>query len=330
MKKDHLKYLVCPDCKTDLNLHLVNNFVNNSVESGVLQCSNCKSKYDIVRHIPRFVSSDNYAKGFGLEWNKHARTQYDSYSGANVSEKRFFQETKWQRDLSGQIILEVGSGSGRFTEQVASTGAMVVSMDYSDAVNANYASNGTRDNVLIVQADLYRMPFLKGFFDKLFCIGVLQHTPDVRKSFMQLSRYIKKGGDLAIDVYCKRNFFLQLLVSKYWVRPFTKRLNPEILYKIVSRYVTLMWPVAKIVNKLPYGRHLNLNLLLIVDYRGVYDLKDKILKEWAILDTFDMLSPAYDSPQTIEEVKQWFHDAHMDNIDVHYGYNGIEGRGKKL
>ena len=329
MKKDHLKYLVCPVCKTDLNLHLVHNTVNNSIESGILHCSNCKSQYNIVRHIPRFVSSDNYASGFGLEWSKHAQTQYDSYSGANVSEKRFFEETKWQKDLSGQIILEVGSGSGRFTEQVASTGAMVVSMDYSYAVDANYASNGRKDNVLIVQADLYNMPFRLDFFDKLFCFGVLQHTPDVRKSFMELPRYIKKGGDLAIDVYCKSSFFKQLLVSKYWVRPFTKRLNPEILYKITSRYVTLMWPVAKIINKLPYGRHINW-MLLIADYGGVYDLKDNILKEWAILDTFDMLSPAYDSPQTIDKVRQWFHDARMNNIYVHYGHNGIEGKGKKL
>lgn len=62
---------------------------------------------------------------------------------------------------------------------------------------------------------------------------------------------------------------------------------------------------------------------------GVFDLKEDILKEWAILDTFDMLSPTYDKPQTIETVKQWFNDADLSNIDVHYGYNGIEGRGKR-
>ncbi|MCX6266797.1 MAG: class I SAM-dependent methyltransferase [Bacteroidetes bacterium] len=306
MFKDHLKYLVCPKCRTKL----------------------FKSEFEIVRHIPRFVSSDNYAGGFGLEWNKHARTQYDSYSGSNVSEKRFFEETKWPKELPGEIILEVGSGSGRFTEHAASTRAMVISLDYSYAVDANFASNGAKSNVLIVQADIYNMPFQYGSFDKLFCFGVLQHTPLPGKSFMELPQYLKTGGSLVIDVYVKKHFSRQLLNSKYWIRPFTKRLNPEILYDITSKYVNFMWPLARLFNKLSYGRNLNW-FLMIADYGGKFTLPDNILREWAILDTFDMLSPAYDYPQTLETVNQWFHDAHMTFVEVHYGYNGIEARGRK-
>lgn len=33
---------------------------------------------------------ENYASGFGLDWTKHARTQYDSYSGIRASEQRFY------------------------------------------------------------------------------------------------------------------------------------------------------------------------------------------------------------------------------------------------
>src|SRR5439155_25559775 len=145
------------------------------VETGTLRCTACRQEYPILRFIPRFVPLENYASSFGFEWIKHARTQYDSASGASVSETRFFNETKWPRQMPGEAILEVGSGSGRFTEQAASTGAMVVSLDYSYAVEANYASNGARDNVLIVQGNLYQMPFRKSFFDRLLCIGVLQH-----------------------------------------------------------------------------------------------------------------------------------------------------------
>jgi SAM-dependent methyltransferase len=328
MKEGHLKFLNCPECKSDLKLLEVKINDNDSIESGKLQCLNCKLNYPIIRHIPRFVPLENYASGFGLEWSKHARTQYDSYSGVNVSEKRFFEETKWPRDLAGQIILEVGSGSGRFTEHAASTGAMVFSTDYSYAVEANYASNGKKNNVFIVQADIYKMPFRENIFDKLFCFGVLQHTPDVREAFLQLPRYLKSGGDIAVDVYLKRNNLKRFLITKYWVRPFTKRMNPKILYKITSNYVNIMWPLSKLIHKIPYGRQINW-ALLVADYRGVFDLKEDILKEWAILDTFDMLSPTYDKPQTIETVKQWFNDADLSTIDVHYGYNGIEGRGKR-
>jgi hypothetical protein len=61
----------------------------------------------------------------------------------------------------------------------------------------------------------------------------------------------------------------------------------------------------------------------------MYKLSEEMLKEWAILDTFDMLSPAYDSPQFIETVQKWFKNANLCDVDVHYGYTGIGGRGKK-
>jgi hypothetical protein len=35
----------------------------------------------VVDEIPRFVSPDNYATFFGYQWNIHAKTQLDSYTG---------------------------------------------------------------------------------------------------------------------------------------------------------------------------------------------------------------------------------------------------------
>ena len=88
-----------------------------------------------------------------------------------------------------------------------------------------------------------------------------------------------------------------------------------------------MWPLARFISKLPFGLQINW-FLLIADYRGVYDFPDETLKQWAILDTYDMLAPAYDIPQTLDTFRSWFEEAGLVDIDVHYGYNGIEGRGK--
>lgn len=328
MKQEHIKYLACPSCAGALTVIKVERGQKGLIEDGQLQCCDCNATFDIVRHIPRFVPAKNYAASFGFEWNRHARTQYDSYTGTNISEERFFQETKWPRDLRGQTILEVGSGSGRFTEQAASTGAMVVSLDYSSAVDANYSSNGRKDNVLVVHGDIYSMPFKTNVFDKLFCIGVLQHTPDPEQAFLCLPKYLKPGGSLAIDSY-RHGWWRYLVVTKYWVRPITKRLPPETLYTWCERYINLMWPLARWINKLPKGRYIN-HTLLIADYRGVYPLSEAILKEWAMLDTFDCLSPAYDKPKSLREVKEWFAKAGLENVEVHRGYYGnIEGRGTK-
>lgn len=333
MRKEHLKFLICPDCKGELRFASIEAEHGDFIETGTLACGKCCQSFPILKFIPRFVPVENYASGFGLEWTKHARTQYDSYTGSKVSETRFFNETKWPRQMPGQIILEAGSGSGRFTELAAATGAMVISLDFSYAVEANYASNGKKPNVLIVQADIYKMPFRENAFDKLFCFGVLQHTPDPAKAFAALPAFLKPGGALVVDVYKRndslRGYLGKLVSTKYFVRPFTRRMEPEKLYDRCKTYVNFMWPIARVLNKIPkVGCWLNWRLM-IADYRGIHNLSDEMLKEWAILDTFDMTSPRYDSPQTKETLENWFHTANLANVDVHFGYNGIEGRGVK-
>jgi SAM-dependent methyltransferase len=231
--------------------------------------------------------------------------------------------------LSSEIVLEAGSGSGRFTKHVAETGAMVVSFDYSDAVKANYQSNGNLDNVLIVQADIFNMPFEDDFFDKVMCIGVLQHTPNPRNAFSSLVQAVKPGGAITVDNYIKDigRYWLQ---PKYWVRPFTKNIDPEKLYPRLKAYVDFMWPLARLIRKIPViGPTINWKLL-IADYsRELPDADEATLKEWAYLDTFDMLSPAYDYPVTVSTFRKWFEEEGLQQIEVHKGYNGVEGRGRK-
>ena len=323
MREHFIKYLFCPECREDLQL-VISEKEDDKIKTGDLKCSSCNLVFPIINFIPRFVPVENYATSFGLQWNIHSKTQYDDYSSKDVSKERFFNETKWSSDLEGEIILEVGSGSGRFTGHAASTKAMVISMDYSFAVEANYKSNGDKENVFIVQGDIYKMPFRRNYFDKLFCIGVLQHTPDPHKSFMSLPQFLKKDGKLVIDMYKK--MLRTLINTKYWVRPFTKDIEPQKLYNGVVKYINFMWPFFKIVSKIPkIGRQINWQFL-IPDYTK-YGLKGEALKEWAILDCYDMLSPQYDYPQSLRTMKKWFEEAKLKDIDVHYGYNGIEGRG---
>lgn len=327
MREADVKYLVCPGCQGNLIISSVASHNGKELTSGHLRCVNCEAGYPIVGGIPRFVPLGNYAASFGLEWNIHAKTQYDSYSGLKISETRFFEETRWPRDLAGQTILEVGSGSGRFTEQAASTGAFVVSMDYSNAVEANYQSHRNRKNVLIVQADIYQMPFRRNFFDKLFCIGVLQHTPDIKKAFLSLPPMLCKGGELVIDVYNK-SFFYVYFQPKYYIRPFIQNIKSERLYHQTKRWIDLWWPLCCLIRKIPVaGPSFNSRVLGIADCTAL-GLNKEQLKQWAYLDTFDSFSPRYDFPQKINSVRSWFQEAGLHDVNVKYGYNGIEGKGK--
>jgi ubiquinone/menaquinone biosynthesis C-methylase UbiE len=322
---EHASLLRCPASGEKLEC-IPDVVVDGRIKTGVLRSTS--NSYPIVDYIPRFAGSDNYTENFGLEWTLHRRTQYDGTSGHGLSRERFVNETKWPERLTGEIILEVGSGSGRFTEHALETGATVVSFDYSVAVEANYKSNGSHPNLLLVQASVYEMPFAKQSFDRAFCFGVLQHTPDPLKAFQSITPMIKPGGSLAADVYIK-NFARYVLPFKYWVRPLTKGMAPQKLYPIVRRYVDMMWPLAGLIRRIPkIGPSLNWKLL-IGDYsQHLTDADDATLKQWAYLDTFDMLSPQYDYPQTVSTFRRWFMESGYSDIDVRTGYNGVEGRGR--
>jgi SAM-dependent methyltransferase len=327
MNPKYLSLLRCP--RTNAALELRNEIITNGrIQEGMLVETVSGNQYPIVNFIPRFVPLENYASGFGFQWNMHNRTQYDDTSKFNTSAHRFEKETKWGSQLNSEFILEAGSGSGRFTKEALKTGATVISFDYSSAVEANYKSNGHHENVFIVQASIFEIPFEKNF-DKVFCFGVLQHTPDPEGAFLNLPRYLKPGGKLASDVYVK-NLTKWVLQPKYWVRPFTKGRNPKMLYSRIVQYVDFMWPVATLIRKIPkIGPSINWKLILPDYSRELPNASDATLKEWTYLDAMDMLSPMFDLPQTLGTFKGWHQKAGLVDIDVHYGFNGIEGRGTK-
>jgi SAM-dependent methyltransferase len=229
--------------------------------------------------------------------------------------------------MDNEIILEVGSGAGRFTEQAISTGAMVTSIDSSQAVDVNYELNGSSSNLLLVQGDIFAMPFPKDFADRLFCFGVLQHTPDPSGAFVQLVDHLKPGGHLSIDVYRRVPGLKSLFFTKYWARVISTRVPPQRLYAFCDRYTRLMWPLTGKLNKLNPALSM---LLLVADYRGVYPLSNASYLDWAILDTFDMLSPKYDQPQSFDTVRRWFQEGGFRDIEIRATYGKIDARGIKL
>lgn len=282
-------------------------------------------KPTMVRGIPRFVPSEEYASSFGLQWTRHAKAQLDSYTGMPISRTRLFAVTRWPERMEGERILEVGCGAGRFTEVLATTGAEVWSFDLSQAVEANHTNHGHLPSVHVFQASITDLPFAPGQFDRVLCLGVLQHTPDPAASFRALAAQVRPGGALAVDVY--RKDLAALLQWKYALRPITKRVPAERLYHAVAATVPRLLPIARMARRVAGRAGARLVPVATYDHLG---LPQDVAREWAILDTFDMYSPAHDHPQTLATVRRWFNDAGFTEVVVAKGANGIVGRGRKL
>ena len=304
----------------------ISELVNDKIKEGVLIEPVSGIQYPIVNYIPRFVPVENYASSFGFQWNLHWQTQQDQYAKTNLSGNRFARETKWDKNLENEVMLEAGCGAGRFTKHALDTKAMVVSFDYSLAVDANYKVNGSHENLLLLQADIFNMPFKENFFDKAFCFGVLQHTPDPEKAFLTLVQHIRPGGQVASDVYLKswKNYFH----VKPYVRPFVKNLSPAALYKFTKKYVNFFWPLARLARSSKFGQKL-ISRVIAERSEHLGKVPDELIREWTYLDTFDWFSPAFDKPQTKQKFLAWHQRAKLEQIEVNYGFNGVEGRATK-
>jgi len=285
------------------------------IESGVLSCARCEGRFPIVRFVPRFATGSNYSDSFGFQWNRFRKTQLDSHSGIPISRDRFFGSTGWSESrLSGGLVLDVGCGSGRFSEIALGTGAVVTAVDYSSAVDACWENLGPQPLLNVVQADVYRLPFEKHSFDFVYCLGVLQHTPDVGRAFLALVDQLREGGQIAVDVYPR--LFSNLLWPKYWLRPLTRRLAPESLFRLVRLMVDLLLPLSLFVSRIPLvGRKLRY-VVPVMNHAPDFPLSPEQVREWAILDTFDMYAPSHDHPQSERALRAWFEHAGLDRIDV--------------
>ncbi|EAY24796.1 hypothetical protein M23134_04579 [Microscilla marina ATCC 23134] len=269
-------------------------------------------EFEKVAGAYRLVQDDNYTENFGFQWNKFTKTQIDRFSEqSSQSKTRFFAVTEWdKKDLSGENVLEVGSGAGRFSQVVLDeTKANLYSVDYSNAVEANFKNNGHhQDRLQLFQASIYELPFAPASFDRVFCFGVLQHTPDVKKSVQSLAQMVKPGGELLVDFYPIRGWWTKVH-AKYIFRPWTKRMSHEKLLCRIEKNANWMIRLSQFFNKIGIGKLTN-RFIPICDIKNTLppDLTKEQLKEWVILDTFDMFSPEYDQPQRVETVRQWFEE----------------------
>lgn len=296
-----------------MNIQLIDPVNGQSLRestAGLMQNDNVVYPYQNGAY--RIVKDDNYTQNFGYQWNKFTYTQVDKANEFDISKVRFFAETNWDKeDISGKNVLEVGSGAGRFSQVVLDyTKANLYSVDYSNAVEANFKNNsGHGDRFKLFQASVYDLPFAPGQFDKVFCIGVLQHTPDFKQSIKSLIDQAKPNGEIVVDFYPIKGWWTKIC-AKYILRPFTKKWSHKKLLTVIENNIDWMIKAYFFLHKIKLGALCR--FLPICDIHGCSPYKEltpQQLKEWCILDTFDMYSPEHDHPQKVTTVKKWMEES---------------------
>lgn len=285
-------------------------------------------EYAIVQSIPRFVRSENYAADFGAQWKRFPKTQLDSHSGLSISKERLSRCLRGELPrIAGRRVLEAGSGAGRFTEILLDNGAELDSFDFSAAVEANAQNNGDRP-MSLAQADIRAIPFPKGTYDYVVCLGVLQHTPDTEESIARLWEMVAPGGRLVIDHY-RLNLWLSLPPpfgdAEKLYRQIALRLPAAKRYGFVKCLVDFWFPIYWASRKSRLARRVLARIAGIHFYSPEIPLKSREQHyAWALLDTHDGMTDAFKRYRTTEQIRKALEALGAIDIEVWIGGNGVE------
>ncbi len=318
--------LRCPQCRARLGLQIEDGSPDD-VRGGWLDCWQCVARYPLVNGIPRFVPVHNYADSFGTLWDKFRHALLDSALGTNHSRDRFLRMTGWNAaDLQDRWLLEVGCGSGRFTEIALACGAHVVAVDYSSAIDVCHRNLGDHPRLHLVQADLFSLPFRTELFDGVYGFGVLHRTPDAHRALMALPAQLREGGQLAVDIAPPRWF--RQVGPTAWLRWFTTRMPPAQALALAHSLVALLFPVQAALGHVPWiGRRLQ-RLLPIAPPDALDTCSPAALRERARLAMCDRLTAPHHQPCRLATLVQWLQEAGLEkSMAVRDGL--IVGRGVK-
>lgn len=194
------------------------------------------------------------------------------------------------KDIKGKKILDAGCGTGEKSIFFSKNGAKVTSIDLSSG-QLNILKDRMKEEGLeikifqkdIVNDNLYSL----GKFDVIVCTGVLHHTEDAYKGFVNLLSTLEKNGIIIIALYHKFSriryrfirFFLHTFISK----------NPFILEEKFKTSLFLK-PLKKAPKNSIYDRYL----------------------------------VPFESYHTVKEVKSWFFKNNIDLISFSKDFSGFE------
>jgi SAM-dependent methyltransferase len=319
MHSSFLHYLCDPQTGEPLTLH-VQSGTGDVVHEGRL--ASPSNTYPIVRGIPRFHGYDSrndYTQSFGYQWTKWSRVQFESQNLGKPMQGHTLD--MWQRitsiscELAGKVVADFGCGPGRFIEIVRMKQGKVIGLDLSLAVEAAADNFRGDPDVLICQADILKPPIKAGSLDGAFSIGVLHHTPDPRQGFDKMVQAVRAGGWVALSVYGKGTYYDFPTVRMYrglfrilW--PLFRH-YPALLYSYFAGYVLRPLVPVPVLGKL---------VRLFFPVVGLPDVN------WSILDTFDSVTPTYQSAHESFEVFQWFKESRLVKIEPsNWGFTAYHG-----
>lgn len=99
----------------------------------------------------------------------------------------------------GDTVLDLGSGTGYFAEEMCEEHATALCLDIS-LENLLSIKKRHLDNVCLIQAEGEKLPFKDESFDSILCSEVIEHIREDRVVLQEIARILRPGGSCIITV----------------------------------------------------------------------------------------------------------------------------------
>lgn len=135
-------------------------------------------------------------------------------------------------DLTGTDILEVGTGVGRFTHELASRAKRVVSFDFTPEMIFRAKKTVLDPNVSLLRADAVSLPLAGAIFDLVFELTVFMHMvveEDFQNAINESKRVLKPNGSM----------FLCGVISP----DTSRRVHIQLVHRSMDEYVEALRPL---------------------------------------------------------------------------------------
>jgi malonyl-CoA O-methyltransferase len=140
----------------------------------------------MVQEEQKNVNRINIAKSFGSaskSYDVSARLQ--RFSGKHI--------LPWLPNRNDLTVLDLGSGTGFFTDLLASTYENVIGLDISKSM-LNFAKQNRDESILWLEADAHDIPLKDNSIDFIYSNLVMQWFDPLDKAIAEILRVLKPGG----------------------------------------------------------------------------------------------------------------------------------------
>lgn len=143
------------------------------------------------------IDSD-VVKSFGEEWGKFAQHNDES---VRELRKEYFDIINETIVNKNSYMIDIGCGSGRWTDYFTDKAGFIEAIDPSDAVLVADNMLGKNKNVRVTKASVDTIPWADETFDFGMSIGVLHHIPNTKQALIDCVKKIKRGGYFYVYLY---------------------------------------------------------------------------------------------------------------------------------